>query len=287
MSMRSEGAGRRAGVTAGAALGVWAAALGVAWAHNTWILPHGSALDPGATVTLDLTSGMKFPAPEAAIAPDRILKAACRLAGSTVDLPARSPEEKLLRIAGALEKAGVATIWVTLKPRGIELEAEDVRHYLDEIGAGEAIRREWMKDGLPGRWKELYTKHAKSFALVGDEAGDRTWADPVGLPLELVPESDPLAATAGVEMVLRLLKAGKPLADFAVSVARTGGTLPPHRTDTSGRVVVEIDRPGVYMASATEVRRSSNPEADWESDFTTLTWRVTPKRAAAKAKASR
>jgi len=59
-------------------------------AHDTWLLPARHAVPAGTTVVLDLTSGMAFPAPETAIKPDRIARAACRLAGKTFDIAGRS-----------------------------------------------------------------------------------------------------------------------------------------------------------------------------------------------------
>ena len=41
---------------------------------------------PRSTVTLDLTSGMDLPAPEAAVKPDRLAAAVCRLAGKVTDI---------------------------------------------------------------------------------------------------------------------------------------------------------------------------------------------------------
>jgi hypothetical protein len=41
-------------------------------AHDTWLIPLRFAVSPGATVGLELTSAMRFPAAESAVAADRL-----------------------------------------------------------------------------------------------------------------------------------------------------------------------------------------------------------------------
>lgn len=106
-----------------------------ALAHDTWLLARPSAVQPGAPVTLELTSGMAFPAPETAIKPERIAKAAVRLAGETAELKDWHAAAKALELTARLSKPGVATLWVELAPRPIDLTVDQVKEYLDEIGA--------------------------------------------------------------------------------------------------------------------------------------------------------
>jgi uncharacterized GH25 family protein len=246
-----------------------------ALAHDTWLLARSGAVAPGAAVTLDLTSGMAFPANESAIKSERIARAAVRLAGETSDLKDRSAAAKSLQFTARLAKPGVATLWVELAPKSIDLTAEQVKEYLDEIGASEALRRQWTEMPEPRRWRELYSKHAKAYVRVGEPAGDRSWAEPAGMGLEIVPEKDPTALRPGDELPVRVLRNGQPYANFAVGLVGPGnahGVL--KTTDGEGRATFVIPRAGRWLLRATDVRRSTKPEADWESDFTTLTFEV-------------
>lgn len=246
-----------------------------ALAHDTWLLARRTSVPPGTSVALDLTSGMAFPANETAIKPDRIARAAVRLAGETTDLEDRRSAAKSLQITARLSKPGVAALWVELAPKSIELKPDQVQEYLDEIGASEALQRAWKEMPEPRRWRELYSKHAKTYVRVGQPEADRSWAEPAGMGLEIVPEKDPTALRPGEDLPVRLLRGGQPLPSFAVGLVRQGeahGAL--KTTDAEGRATFRLDKAGRWLLRATDVRRSSKPEADWESDFTTMTIEV-------------
>src|SRR5689334_3597585 len=112
-------------------------------AHDTWLLARPAAVQPGVRVVLELTSGMAFPAPETAIKPERIARAGIRLAGTTADLKDRRSAARFLQLAATPSKAGVATLWVELAPKSIDLKPDEVEEYLDEIGAPGAVRGRW------------------------------------------------------------------------------------------------------------------------------------------------
>jgi uncharacterized GH25 family protein len=246
-----------------------------ALAHDTWLLARPSAVEPGNPVTLELTSGMAFPAPETAIKPDRVARAAVRLAGETADLKDRRSAAKFLQLTARPAKPGIATLWVELAPKSIDLTPDQVKEYLDEIGAPAALRQAWTAMPEPRRWRELYSKHAKAYVRVGQPGEDRSWAEPAGMALEIVPEKDPTALRPGDELPVRVLRNGQPFANFAVGLVGPGET---HgilkTTDGEGRATLPVARAGRWLLRATDVRRSTKPEADWESDFATLTFEV-------------
>jgi uncharacterized GH25 family protein len=254
--------------------GALAAASAVA--HDTWLLPDRLTVPAGSSVSLALTSGMAYPESETAIAVDRLARTGVRIAGRTAEVGDRRKGESALVLGAKLDGEGIATLWVDLHPRTLELEPADVEHYLAEIGAGPAVKARW--EATPARrWRESYVKHAKSFVRVGEPEDDRSWAEPVGMALELVPDRDPTALRPGDELVVRLLRDGKPLPGLAVGLARAGvaeGTL--GTTDGDGRVSFRLGEPGSagarWLLRATQLRPASGPDLEWESDFTTLTF---------------
>jgi uncharacterized GH25 family protein len=255
-------------------LGFYAALLS---AHDTWVIPQRARLSAGADLVLDLTSGMAFPANETAIKPDRLARASLRLARQVSDLPPGSAGKGSLRIQTRVSQPGVATIWIESKPRTLELKPKEVREYLDEIGASESIGKKWEAEGS-GRWRETYTKHAKTFVRVGEANADDSWREPVGMALELVPEKNPTDLRPGDELRVRVLRDGKPLPGLSVGVASAGdakGTL--RTSDSDGRTTFPLPRSGWWLLRATQLEKSSKPDVDWESHFATLTVFVTGK----------
>jgi uncharacterized GH25 family protein len=245
-----------------------------AQAHDTWLIPDQFNLAPKSTVTLDMTSGMEFPKLDAAPKPERVKSANCRLAGKSFEITDKSAAPHSLQFKAELADEGVATFWVKLPPRAIELTPDQVKEYLDEVDAPEALRQEWAAMKEP-RWRESYTKHPKTFALVGKPQSDRSWAEPVGMFLEIVPEKDPTALKAGDDFPVRVLKDDAPFPGFSLNAVSAGEARGETRkTDTDGRVTFRLSKDGRWLLRGTDIRKSSQPDTDWESDFTTLTLEV-------------
>jgi uncharacterized GH25 family protein len=245
-----------------------------AGAHDTW-LRSAPRQAPGATAVFALTSSGSFPEPDHAIEPGRVERSLCRVAGQEVPLRAGSRSRQALRLRARGLAAGVAACGVSLKPRTLELKAEDVAHYLEEVGAQDTIGAAWKARGAGAAWRETYAKHAKACTRVGDR-GDGSWREPLGLDFELVPLSDPTGLTPGATLEVRLLKAGQPLRGLAVRASRAGQAPVFATTGEDGRASFTLGAAGPWLLAATEIRPHPARPSEWESDFTTLVVEVAP-----------
>jgi uncharacterized GH25 family protein len=244
-------------------------------AHDTWLQPRRTAVLPGTIAQLDLTSGDKFATFDTAIKSDRVASARARLNGKTFDIRPGAPEKKSLELRVPLSDPGVATLWLSLAPQSIELNRKQVQHYLDEIDAPALLMQAWYTGKGAKPWREIYSKHAKTFVRVGRPKADRSWSEPVGIPLEIIPEIDPTALRAGDDFPVRVFRNGAPLADFSLGIVREGKTNSSFKkTDAAGRAVFRLPRAGKWLLRGTELRSSQKPAIDWESDFTTMLFAV-------------
>jgi len=256
-------------------VGCWiglAAALVVGRAHDTWLQPERFAATPGATFLADLSSADGFGEFQTAIKPDRVAKMIGRLGGADLPLGPGAATEKTLRFPVTVTRPGVAVMGVELKPRLLELEPDKIETYFREIHAGEELREVWAAVPEPRRWRESYVKNAKAFVRVGEPpAGDRTWAEPLGLALEILPERDPTTLREGDALPVRVLRGGKPLADFVLAYVSAGES---HEhvviTDAEGRAEAKLEAKGTWLVHGTDLRRVTAADREWESDFTTL-----------------
>ena len=242
-------------------------------AHDTWLTPRQFRGGPGTRVRLDLTSGMAFPHLDTSIKPDRIDVARFRQDGKIQELDDWKSGPKSLVLSALFKETGLATCWVELKPRQLELTPTQVEEYFTEIGASVDVRQTWQKMRSPKRWREVYVKHAKTFVTVGNNETERSWNEPVGMSLEIVPDKNPFTLRAGDDLPVRVLKNGVPFANFPVGIVFEGETQGQIRsTDTDGRVVFRLAKQGRYLLRGTDLRPSTKPDLEWESDFTTLTF---------------
>lgn len=250
-----------------------------AFAHDTWLSPSRHRVLPGASVTLSLTSGMGFPALDYAIQRDRVATARARTsAGKIVDLASGRAGRHALQFRQKLSTPGVTTIWTVLNPRPSELNAEQVREYVEHLGLADpdAVIRSWeaLADRQQVRYR--YTKFAKTFVRVGSKGGAATATQPTGMRLELLPVSDLTTARRGDTMRFQLLQNGKPLARYPVSASREGSAAVSYTTDASGFVTVDLPAAGPYLVKAATLTTSAAPDTEWDVDFTTLTFDVSP-----------
>jgi uncharacterized GH25 family protein len=240
-------------------------------AHDTWLIPEDARVATGAEIRLDLTSGMAFPALDSAISPERVVIAKSRLAGTTLDIDDRRAGETSLTFAFTPNASGIATVWVELGPRSLELTPAQVDEYLDEIGADVKLRELAKRRGT-ARWREQYTKHTKTFVAVGTPKEDAAGTEPVGLGLEIVPARDPTAFHAGDSLPLRVFRNGVPLPNFRVGALREGAVTAEYETtDIQGRALLKLPQAGRWLIRGTDLRPATSPDLEWESDFTTLT----------------
>jgi len=254
--------------------GAWLLLAGLVSAHDTWILPSSPKVSPGQVVSFDLTSGMAFPANDVGVLPDRLVKASMRLGGEVSDLARETEGKKALRLRTTPSRQGIAAVWIESKPRSLELKPEQVREYLTEIGAWESVGKKWESEGKP-RFRETYTKHAKTYVRVGESADAGSWSQPIEMELELVPEKDPTRLTVGDELTVRLLEGGQPVPNVAIGLQAANqkkGSL--IQADSEGRGRIRLDRAGWWLIRATKLAPSSKPDLDWETRFTTLTLHV-------------
>lgn len=242
-------------------------------AHDTWLMPSTFAASVGETVKFRLTSGMEFPFLDTAIRSERVTKTGLRLSDGRAELGKFTTAAQALEFDHTFTQAGVATIWLQLSPKEITLTDAEVAHYLEEIQAPETVRRASEAQKGIEQWKELYTKCAKTCLAIGDQSDD-SWRAPVGLALELVPLSDPIALRQNEEAKFRLLHNGEPLAGPAVIlhyenerdavVARPG---------PDGVVAFRFPKSGAALLSCVYLRADATSK-NWQSEFTTLTLSV-------------
>lgn len=253
------------------------ACVTTASAHDTWLLPAKARVQPGEVVAFELTSAGEFPRPESAVRAERLVARSFRVAGATNALEPRLAA-KVLRLSAKAGGAGIATAWIETRPRTLELKPSQVLHYLEEIGALDTAGAEWKKSGQAA-WRESYVKIAKAYVRVGEPVGDRSWAEPLGLTLEIVPEKDPTDLRPGDELCVRILFDGRSLPGLSVGAVAAFGSPVLKKTDAEGRVSFVLDRPGAWLVRATHLRPAGGQGRDWSSHFTTLTFDVGPAAA--------
>ena len=107
--------------------------------------------------------------------------------------------------------------------------------------------RAWMPaPGIATCRVALAAAYAKAVVRVGD-ADDRTWRDPVGLALEIVPLADPTRLHAGDTLAVRVLQNGRPKAGLPLRAITRGRPPSSVTTDANGEATMALASGGPWL----------------------------------------
>ena len=256
-------------------LTVLAGRIRSASAHEFWIQPATFSPAVGERVAVRLLVGTPGERDELPRRSDHLLRfdaVDAHGAQPVVGLFGRAP-------AGLLRPTRAGEVLLVYQGRHtfIELPAEKFESYLEE----EALRRivaERVRSGEtlePGR--ESYARYAKALVQVGGGSGARVYDREIGLPLEIVPETDPLVWQSGDPFSVRLIYDGEPLADQQVKLIHLdeGEMRLVARSDEDGRVRLQPPQPGPWLVATVFMRRAPEQvEGDWESFWGSLAFEL-------------
>ena len=249
-------------------------------AHDTWIIPSTFRPQQGTAVQLRVATGMAFPGSEVAVTPDRVIR-------YTQHDSARVRKISNLRVEGTFLAAGMTPelqgdtiLSLELKPRVLEMTGHEFQEYLREENQATILRlrREQGKSDAAGR--ERYRKIAKAVLCVGD-GEDQTSLLSEGLLLEILPEQSPCTYHAWDRVEFLVFFEGQPIANARVVAGYQGATGHQYpvetRTDSDGRAAIVLKRAGAWFIRVLYIAPAvDDPEADWQTVFSTLTFEVQP-----------
>ena len=277
------------------------AVSGIAFAHDFWVQPSTWRARAGERISVELRVGHPGDSDSVARDPRLFRGFFARRSGQpvtadseVVGVDGRSP-------AGYArpKEAGSWRIAYESEPRWLELEAAKFERYLAQEGLEEIVRERAAlgESASPGR--EFYSRCAVALLHVrgdsrpeGSPRAEPSEADgshrpsafesPLGLPLEIVPDHDPMALEAGDALSLRILRRGLPLEGVLLCL----DPLVPDpelsrqaRSDARGRVTFELPAPGGWLVTAVameraprEVRDRPDRPADWVSHWASLSF---------------
>jgi uncharacterized GH25 family protein len=239
-------------------------------AHNFWIEPTTFTPAPGQRVAVRLRVGAELQGDPVPRDPNLIKRFVAVGPSGEAPVPGVPNTEP----AGfeAFAAPGLYTIVYDSGRSPVELDAAKFETYLKEEGL-EAVAAARARQGKSAAGaKEVFSRCAKALIAVGGPGSghDRVF----GQRIELVAEKNPYTLAGGGELPVRLLYQGKPLAGALVMALQRGRTdKVTVRSDSRGRVLLKLDRPGFWLIKAVHmIPAPADAGADWESLWASLTF---------------
>lgn len=260
-------------VTAGLALTLGGSLV----AHDFWLVPEFFVAPEGWRIHIYANTGERFPESMAALAPERVARAHLVGADEEIALDRMHTTGSSLALEVAPPSSGQWYVGLEVRPRRIDLTAEQFNEYLAHDGLPDVLELRRRRGELDEPGRERYSRGAKALIHVG-EGGPAVWDRRLGHTIELVPLNDPERLAPGDTLRVRLLFRGDPVPDAIVSAGHEGqeGHVTDSRTDAEGIAGVAISNPGRwYVRTIHMIERPEEPEFDWESYWATLTFEVT------------
>ncbi len=268
-------------------------------AHDLWLEPATFRLAPGERVAVRLRVGDAFPGEPMRRQASRIERfALVNAAGESEVFGFDDRDPAGYFVPG---RPGLHLLVYDSNHARLTLEGDRFERHLAEQGLERVSKLRRARGQSQAAATEMYSRCAKALlrvAAAGEAAptgaaggaasaggSGSAGVGPVpggghdlrlGLPLELVPETDPYTLAGGGRLPLLLLYEGKPLAGAWVEARsnarpeRVSG-----RTDAAGRVTLELPGPGFWLVKAVHmVDAPAGSGADWESWWASLTFDV-------------
>lgn len=246
--------------------------VNIAAAHAFWVVPVEGRVELGERVVFDLRIGPNWPG-EPVTRDTETLIAEFDLDDGKQRAPVEGRENA--RPVGHYEAKtpGAHYAVMTTYPHISALPGAEFEAYLTEEALNDAqeVRRKFGIQSAPAR--EQYRRNVKTLIVVGENSAG--FERELGLPLELIPLTDPLKYTADKPFLLRLLRDGMPLADTQIVASeRESETVLKMRTNADGVVEFKLPVDGMWMFYAVDIEQAAALDVDWESIWTSLTLKV-------------
>jgi len=245
-------------------------------AHDHWLEPTRFRGAPGERLDLTLCVGHPSRFEPQIRDPRRIVRFESLGPKGARALPGvdgRSP-------AGIFRTSEAGLYWLAYESDHafVEIEPAKYAQYLRDEGLEEVLREREQRGESALAGRDSYARFDKALVRIGD-AADEGFARVLGMPIELVPETNPFTWERGQELVVRLELDGAPRAGQQVKLMRLAApyTILLARTDEHGRARFTPELGGGWVASTVHQRRArpeQKLEGDWEGLWASLSFEL-------------
>lgn len=247
----------------GLAMAAAAGLASTAFAHDFFLLPEQFQAPVAGSVKIQATVGSSFPKAEAVVAADRVERLLVHGAGNPrLRVVGPGPTALGLEVTGA--KAGLLVTGVGTKARDVEYGEDRIPLILEEYRVSPAAAAAVERLARPRTWRVSSRRFAKTLVCV-QKCGSRSAAERAfGADLEFVgrgPGQDHF----------RLLRKGRPLANYPVDLVGLDGKRQHLSTDARGDVHLPAAARGTTMLFAAVLTPPSGSER-FILDLTSLTF---------------
>jgi len=252
-------------------------------AHEMFLIAQEFVTTPNSDQVVRLINGT-FDKSENSISRDRIANVSIA-ANSKLTTPSEDDwydDEVSSYLNYKVGTEGTYVIGVSTRPSLITMSPEDFTGYLVHDGVLDTLAS-FEKNNTLKEVTERYSKHVRAIVQVGDKkTGD--YAKELDYPVEIILDQNPYDLKFGDDVSFRVLYEGKPVVNQIAHASYegfhghndTGGHINAFtlRTDEDGRASFLLSNKAIWYISMIHMQEISEDEADYESNWATITFEV-------------
>ena len=265
----------RFGLLLSALLGMTAPAA----AHEFWIEPANFRPPVGKPVDVRLMVGQEFRGDTMIYLPEAFERFITINARGTQNIPGLPGDDPAARLTPA--EPGLLLVAYQSTRYSLDLDAPTFEKYLEKEGL-DGIRAMRVQRGERDKpVHEVYSRCAKSLLAVGGRDDGLDARRPIGLRLEIVPQTPIYRLKRGQSLEVQLLYENRPLANAQVMAfsKKKLKTQLVQRTDAEGRARFVLPHADIWMLSAVHmIPAPADAKADWESFWASLSFETDNRR---------
>ena len=251
--------------------------------HDFWVQPGEYWLPPGVATPVTLQVGHGPYRQRSPIPAYRITRfSAIGPGGLPLDLRERlHPGDPLEDASLMFPATGIYVVVLETDNRAqSHLPAIRFNDYLQVEGLTPALQERQRLHRMDRDGSEIYSRHTKAIVRVGTAPGAvalSAWVtQPLGLPLEIVPEVNPYANPKPTALPVRVLYQGRPLPGALVKLTALEHDAQPfetQRTDSAGHATFSLPVQGTWLLNVIWTQPlPKSAEVDFETVFSSLSF---------------
>jgi hypothetical protein len=258
------------------------AAWSTAFAHEFWIEPSSFTVPESERIVADLRVGQYFKGNSQVYLPNTFVSFTVTDSAGTRSVDGRIGDLPAGKIP--TRRTGLHVLAYHSEPSSTTYSTfSDFEHFARKQDIDWVIeahrRRELPEKGIT----EAFTRYAKSLVQVGDGSGHDL---ALGMPFELVAETNPYSDPTVDAVIVRLLLDSAPRPDTQVTVFRKlpgcEATRSTVQTDAAGRARIPAGSGGRFLVNAVHLQEPpQDGDTMWESLWASLTFEL-PERSPGK-----
>lgn len=247
----------------------------LAYAHEFWLEPTKFLLKKNEQFLINMMVGEDYQGEHSNGHKYKILQLD-HFAGTTKeDIRTKVTGDSMSRVSLSFATSGNHLVAFANTSKFIELEALKFNDYLRSEGLDAVLRMREQRGDTMKAGTERYQRCVKTLVQVAGKSDD-TYRINTGMPLEIIPGSNPYSISATGRVTFKILFKNAPLSNALVLAwhAKDGRTTHTKlRSNGKGEVTFPLERSGKWMISSVHMIPNVNQaESDWQSYWGSYTF---------------